>query len=119
MAESPTPLEAGCSQGVEEQWVNGVRSDYVTESWVCDMDPKDKDFTFRFWLWWYGNPDSIKWYSTHWWIRLVFRSFYNGVLVGDSLCGVPKWLCIGTTGVYPAGLGSPSFVRDRLYLGHL
>lgn len=114
--QSLRTLYGPCSQMVEEQWVDGVKSDYVAHC-DCDGDPSDMDYHFRFWLWWNGDPDLIRWYSTHWWVRFIFRAWYGGRLLGDSFCGIPKWLCIGERGVTAAG--GPSFVRDRLYLGHL
>jgi len=68
------PLSGPCAQMVEEQeGFDGTRSDYVAESQWCDGAP-DMDYHFRFYLWWTGDPDLIRWYSDSGWVRFIFRN---------------------------------------------
>jgi hypothetical protein len=116
-ADGTMPLGGPCAQMVElESGGNQTGCWRVTENWSCDSDPTDKDYDFWFSMWWFGDPDLIRWWSDNWWIRTVFCTVYNCNLLGPELCSERKHLCIGEVGVTAAG--GPTFVRDRLKLRH-
>jgi hypothetical protein len=116
-ADRPVLLGGPCTQPVELQsGGNQTSCVLVTEDWQCDGDPSDKDYSFRFFMFWLGDPDLMRWWSDNWWIRKVFSILYGGNLLGYELCSIPKYLCIGEGGVTAAG--GPTFVKDRLKLRH-
>ena len=117
MKLSIVPLGGPCTQMVELQSGGNQTSCWrVTVDWDCDGDPADKDYSFRFSMWWFGDPDLIRWWSDNWWIRTVFCRYDGCNLLGYELCSQPKYLCIGEVGVTVAG--GPTFVKDRLKLRH-
>lgn len=112
------PLGGPCSQAVEmEDGGNRADCDNVWVSTWCDGQP-DKDYAFRFVMYWSGDPNLIRWWSDNWWIRFVFCNAWGcDNLLGFNLCNVPyKYLCLGEAGVTTAG--GPSFVKARLKLRH-
>ena len=114
------PLLGGpCTQNVELQdGGNQVGCSQVRENWTCDGDSSDLDYQFNFPMYWYGDPDLIRWWTWDPWIRWLWSQtwVYGGNLLGYNLCYHPKYLCIGQWGVTAAG--GPTIVKDVLKLRH-
>lgn len=106
-----------CSQMVEEEGAyDQTAASVVFASWDCDGDSSDQDWQFQFSMYWFGDPDEVRWWSQDWWVRTVFEQVYAGQLLGNSLCSYPKYMCLGTNGVALAG--GVDNVKTHLRIAH-
>jgi len=71
--------------------------------WYCDDDPSDFEYRLDYYTTWDVDPNKIRWYSYNSWIMTAFQIAYGSNLLGSSLCGNPKSLCLGEYGVALAG----------------